>query len=291
MTSIDIASRLREKARTLLETKQVACVIGYERASDGLGARPCFAYSPDEADRLIFDNTCVHNLAKYLLNKKGQKVAVVVKPCDSRSVNQLVLESQVKRDQVVVIGVPCSGVVDWRWGEGSDRIEQRCRGCTLRAPVVYDVLAGDGISGVAAPDGDRYSALKAMEARTSAERSAFWQAEFDACVRCYACRQVCPGCYCVECFVDQLNPMWVGPRIAPAQNQLWHIIRAMHQAGRCSGCNECERVCPVGIPLGLLNQKLEKVVEEKYSYRAGMQAEGTLLFGAFRPRLQADSKP
>ncbi len=50
----------------------------------------------------------------------------------------------------------------------------------------------------------------------------------------------------------------------------FHLGRAYHQAGRCVGCNECERVCPMEIPISLLNGKLAQEVEAAFGYRAGL---------------------
>jgi Na+-translocating ferredoxin:NAD+ oxidoreductase RnfC subunit len=45
----------------------------------------------------------------------------------------------------------------------------------------------------------------------------------------------------------------------------------MHLAGRCAGCAECERVCPMDIPLNLLNRKMAKELKELYEYEAGFE--------------------
>ena len=51
---------------------------------------------------------------------------------------------------------------------------------------------------------------------------------------------------------------------------MFHIIRAFHVAGRCTDCGECTRVCPQGIPLHLLNRKFIKDINELYGeYQAG----------------------
>ena len=209
--------QIRSKAKELLDSKKVDCVIGYERATDGKNARPMFAYNAQDADRLIFDQTCRHNLVKYLLNRKDKATAIVVKPCDSRAINLLINEHQMARDKVVIIGVVCPGVVKTDWNKTGDKLRDACQLCQQRTPVVYDVLIGEPKK--AEPPADAYPDVNAMEGKTWQEKQAFWEKEFSRCIRCYACRQTCPGCYCSECFVDRLDPLWVGIRIAPARKR------------------------------------------------------------------------
>jgi len=267
----ELIQQIRNQARNLLENGTVKGVIGYERASDGLTARPVFIYEPAAVERLIFDETCSHNLVRFLADKKNEKMAVVVKPCDSRAINLLLNEEQIKRDVVFVIGVTCPGVVEADWNHADETLQARCKTCQLDEPLVYDFLAEHGP--VERPKGEPYLDIQEMEAKPATERKGFWSEQFDRCIRCYACRQVCPGCYCPECFVEQLDPLWVGIKIAPKENELWQIMRAFHLAGRCIGCDECERVCPVDIPLGLLNRKLEKEVKELFDFQAGLSSE------------------
>jgi ferredoxin len=273
--------QLRDKARELLSSSTVECVIGYERASDGMTARPLFVYEPEEVDRLIFDQTCTHNLTKYLLDKKDKTSAIVAKPCDCRAVNLLLAEKQIQRDRVFIIGVVCPGMMEVGWSYIGDRLQMRCQLCQEHTPSIYDFLAGE-LPKEQPPPTEPYPDVAELEAKSIAERRSFWAQHFSRCIRCYACRQVCPGCYCNECFVEQLDPLWVGIRIAPCENQIWHAIRAFHLAGRCIGCNECERVCPVNIPLSQLNRKLEKEVLELFHFQAGTSAEAVPPFATFK---------
>jgi len=259
-------AELRAKARELLETGEVTCVIGYERGSDGINARPFFAYRPEDAEKLLFDRTCVHNLTRYLVERRGKRTGVVVKPCDSRAVNLLLQENQIKREEVYIIAVACSGVVVPLWGRESQVPDPRCRYCP-GAPAVYDVFLGE-VSAPAAEPG--YADLKEVEAMSPEARRGFWERHFSRCLRCYACRQVCPGCYCPQCFVEQLDPLWVGIKADPAKNWVWHAGRAMHLGGRCIECGECQRVCVLNIPLMLLNRWLGREVAEKFDFRPGM---------------------
>ena len=126
-----------------------------------------------------------------------------------------------------------------------------------------------------ARDVDRFAEVAALEAMTEDERFAFWRNELSKCIRCNACRNVCPACSCVKCVFD--NP---ASGIAAKANddkfeeQLFHIIRAYHVAGRCTDCGECSRVCPQNIPLHLLNRKFIKDINEFYGeYQAGADLE------------------
>ena len=98
---------------------------------------------------------------------------------------------------------------------------------------------------------------------------AFWAEEFSRCVKCYACRQVCPMCSCPECLYERDDVTFAGPAIRLNEKRAFHLGRAYHLAGRCIGCNECEQVCPVDLPIGLLNLKIASVLNESYGFRAG----------------------
>lgn len=267
-----LTRQIREHARQLLEEGRVDLVIGYEAGRRG-GARPAFIYEPAQTERLIWGSECVHNLTTYLHDKKKPRrrgeepprVAVVVKPCDSRALNVLLAERQIERERVYAIGMACEGVVG-RDGQPA----AKCRRCTDRVPVVYDVLIGEPPA--VSPAEDDWSDLDRIEAMTPAERLAFWLQEFDRCIRCYACRQVCPGCYCITCMFERDDGLWVDIGIEVPQKYAFHLGRALHLAGRCVECDECERVCPMGLPLSLLNRRLVREVEALYHHRAGREA-------------------
>ena len=276
---LELNQQIRDHARKLLLDRDVKCVIGYERSSNGIISRPFFSYDESTVDQLIFDETCNQNLVRYLKNKKEERVAIIIKPCDSRAINLLLNEKQIDRDLVYIIGVSCPGVIDTEWDHKGETLQSRCQTCQLKKPLLFDIL----IEGSSIEQGkiESFSDISSMEDKNIANRKEFWKEHYDNCIRCYACRQICPGCYCPICFVDQINPQWVGIKIAPEENEIWHIIRAFHLAGRCIGCNECERACPVGIPLSLINRKLEKDVMELFDYKAGYDPEEKPPFATF----------
>ena len=273
--------QIRDKAKELLDSGKIECLIGYERSYDGINARPAFIYNPEEVGRLVLDNTCVHNLAKYLLNRKGKPTGIVVKPCDSRAINLLIAEKQIQREDIFIVGVVCNGVLRSQDDKEADKLKSTCHSCILHMPVIYDFLVGEPVE-EAADAVPSYPDVTEVEEKSVAERLEFWQAHFERCIRCYACRAVCPGCYCTECFVDSLDPEWVGIRIAPSENQMWHIIRAFHLAGRCIDCNACERACLMNIPLSLLNRKLDKEVLRLFDFQAGLDTETPMPLATFK---------
>jgi len=263
---------IRAKVSELLATGQVGCAIGYEVGPRGR-TRPVFVYQPEQVESLVWNPGCTHNLTTYLRDKlrpvKGKEpprpVAVVVKPCDSRAINVLVAENAFPREQVHALGVVCEGIL----GEDGG-MQTRCAVCDERVPRVYDTLIGDSSAAVPRPASPVVPGIVQLSESTPVERMEFWLSQFDRCIRCYACRQACPMCSCPTCLYERDDSTWVGMGIGVNEKRTFHLGRAFHLAGRCIGCNECERVCPVDIPIGYLNQKLAQEIESNFAFRAGL---------------------
>jgi ferredoxin len=284
-------------AKRLLDSGQVSCVIGYETGPRGQ-TRPAFVYHPEHVDRLVWNQDCTHNLSTYLREKlhprkplaqPSPSVAVVCKPWDSRAINMLLAENQFAREQVHVIGVVCPGVVERskQWSVDSRQSERstddfqrttsilqaRCQTCSQRVPFVYDTLVGDPRlvpqPAEGSPSGYPQEAIAHLKQASSQERMEFWLGQFDRCLRCYACRQACPMCNCPTCLYERDDSLWVGMGIEVNEKRAFHLGRAYHLAGRCIGCDECERVCPVGIPISLINRMLAYEMSASFGYHAG----------------------
>ena len=135
-----------------------------------------------------------------------------------------------------------------------------------------------------------YTDLGHLAAATPAERMEFWLSQFDRCLRCYACRQACPMCNCPTCLYERDDSLWVGLGLGLNEKRTFHLGRAFHLAGRCVGCNECERVCPMNIPISLLARRLAAEVEARFGWQAGSEPGHSPLVTVLDPAAQ-EAKP
>jgi len=306
----DITQQLREEAKRALSERGAACVIGFRQGRKPWRVTPHFATTPEQCERFVWSAACAGNLATYII-AAPKPAAVMVKGCDARALVTLLQEHQVERDQVHIIGVPCAGMIDlgrlqpansatWEAVAGlddnapevvvtargqqhriarSDALLARCVACEHPTPGIYDVLVGEAIAPPA--DAQRFARVAEIEAMPPLARRQYWLEQFERCIRCNACRNVCPLCYCRECIADIREPRFVARQPSAEDNLLFQCVRAWHAAGRCVDCGECERACPMDIPLRELGRKLEKELRDAFGYEAGLDAEGPPFLAQF----------
>ncbi len=301
--------KIRQAAKRLLSEKRVDTVIGFRKGTVVFMNEPFLAKTPEQADQLVWDGNCGINLANYLPKMTGN-VAIVAKGCDSRSIVIHLLDNQIKREQLYILGIPCQGMIDKRkiqdrlngdevlqaedtvqnvrvsgldfeqTFERADFLQENCAICTHKNPVVYDELLGEPAE---EQQIDRYEDIRQIESMLTEEKRLYFNELIKPCIRCYACRNACPACYCPTCFVDESKPQWLGKTIDPTDTLTFHFLRAFHVAGRCTDCGSCERACPVGIKVRMFTKKLEKEVKELYGYEAGVIMEQRPPLDTYRP--------
>ena len=294
---------LVNKAKELLSDGTVDRVLGWKRGEFDYDVTPGVFRSAEELDSgFVWGDFCGANFSKYLVKEtaKGEgRVLVFLKPCDTYSFNQLLTEHRFDREKVYALGVPCNGMLDIsRIKESAEGIvsvceedgkvtadtlydgkktfdreallPDRCSNCKSKKHVAYDELLG---SEGEVLDSCRFDEVEKLEKMTADERFAFWQGELSRCIRCNACRDVCPACTCEKCVFDNPDSGVENKAAADSfEEKMFHIIRAFHVAGRCTDCGECSRVCPQHIPLHLLNRKFIKDIDEFYGeYQAGAE--------------------
>lgn len=269
MTDIkQIEENLKREAKRLLESKEVSVVLAYARGYDEHHPMPYAARTVGEVGNLIFNEYCTYNLARYLTRYPPKtKIAIAVKAADSRAVVQLIQEEKVKKEDLVILGIPFIGMKDPKTGE---EIDQKTT-CHMANPVLYDILLGEEIRDAGA--GSPYDVLAELEAMDQAARWSFWEKEFSKCIRCFACRKACPMCYCDPCFMDASRPRWADKSPTADGNLMYHLTRFYHLAGRCIDCGECSRACPMDIPLHLFHKKMAKECETMFEQAAGMKID------------------
>ena len=275
-----VTEAIRTEARRILSGGEVSAIIGYAAGRRAGSAQPIIVTDAADAEKLIFTPACVNNLAVYLTKAKKEiskagKIGIVVKGCDLKALVGLMGESQLKRENLYLIGVPCAGVLastaQPATGLTADTIAPKCTECDAHLPTGCDFVPDVALTSQPQLETKYRAEIARLEALTPAERWSYWKEQFAKCIKCYACRQVCPFCFCEQCLCDRNKPQMVETTPRPAGNTAWHIVRAMHLAGRCAGCAECERVCPMDIPLNLLNRKMAKELKELFDYEAGFE--------------------
>lgn len=242
--------------------------------------------------------------------RKMKKVAVVARGCTTRSLVIHLQEKQYAREEVVILGVPCRGYVDGRKLSslaGGDEIREGilrdgmisvktvsgtkesplgdlladcCLTCRFNHPMIVDTQIGEPAP--AAEADKEYAAVSAFEGLPLEERWAYFEKEMAKCIRCVACRNVCPSCYCRICFAEQSQPQWVGIGDDPSDTQLFQLMRLYHMVGRCVDCGSCAAVCPMGVDLRKFLKKLDKDACEMFGHRAGISLEEPAPLSTFK---------
>jgi len=296
----EYTEKIRDAAKRLLKEGKVDTFIGFKKGSVPMMNEPALITDPDKADLLHWDSNCGLNLCNYL-TKRTDRIGIIANGCTSRNIVTHIIENQIKREQLYIVGIPCTGMIDPRAikravkfkeildveekdgriivkGNGLEEsfekrafLQKNCAICLHRNPVIYDEMVGEK-----APEQqeiESFKDVKKIEVMGSDDKWGFFTRMISSCIRCYACRNACPLCYCTTCFVDEAQPQWVGKSIDPTDTMTFHILRAFHCAGRCTDCEACERACPMGINVRQFTKKLNKDALELFSWEAGMSED------------------
>ena len=297
-----------KRAKELLAGGTVNRVLGWKAGDLPYNPEPAYFEKEEDLEEFVYNGFCGANLSKYMIeaSKLPGKTLVCLKPCDTYSFQQLMKEHRVDREKAYIIGVGCKGKLDIEkirkmgikgiksiaganledeaetltietlYGEKEvpykDAMLERCHVCKGKDHMIFDEIIGESKE---TKDGDRFAEVERIEAMSPEEKFAFFQKELSKCIRCNACRNVCPACSCRKCVFDS-NKFDSAQKanVDSFEEKMFHIIRAFHVAGRCTDCGECSRVCPQGIPLHLFNRKFIKDIDELYGeYQAGADLE------------------
>ncbi|MCD6384711.1 4Fe-4S ferredoxin [Candidatus Sumerlaeota bacterium] len=319
---MSIEQNIREISRKLLSDGVVDLIIGYGQGTLPYATTPVFIRNADDVEQLIWNPCCTNNLALYVrreleqANKKKDarplKIGVVTKKCDAKAMVELIRENQLKRESIVVIAVPCSGMLDKaklhkRAGDrellrvevsGSEVI---LAGRGFEIKVNRDEVLRDNCLVCKDPESlpiadeivvekddykkpyveDDFSDVKEHEKLSPQERWAVFRAEFENCIRCYACRNACPMCYCSECFAECSQPRWLGGSVELKDVLFFQIVRVLHQAGRCVDCGACAAACPMDLDIRKYTRKLNYDALNIFRFETGVSPDDKPLLATF----------
>ncbi len=307
---LEYRDKIQAIAGKLLEAGTVDLFIGYRQGTVPMMNEPVMIREASRVGELHWDSHCALNLCNYL-TKRTEKIGIVATGCNSRNIVTHITENQIRRDQLYIVGIPCTGMIDHRAvqravngreirevteeGEtftvkGADfeetfekarYLQGNCAVCTHRNPVIYDEMVAEPVE--EQDDVEVYGDVAKIEAMEPERKWGFFTRMISRCIRCYACRNACPLCYCPTCFVDESTPQWVGKSTDPTDTMTFHFLRAYHCAGRCTDCGACERACPVGIPVRQFTKKLNKDAQALFDWEAGLNLEQRPPLDVYRP--------
>jgi len=191
-------------------------------------------------------------MAKLLLMEArqhpGNTYGVVARGCEERAVYELFKWNQLQPRQVVVLGQACT--------------EELARYCECWKPSPDHLEFGEPAEGT-----PRSRRVEEIREKPGQERLDWWLSHFNRCIKCFGCRDVCPVCFCTECSLEHQALIPAG---ALPPDSSFHLVRAVHMAGRCIDCGLCEEVCPAKIPLRALYKRVNALVEDIFDYKTGL---------------------
>jgi len=250
------AQDMKTEVKRWLETGIVDVFLGYKRMMN----HPlpyCFVKADLEAVDDLITGPARYSLEKIATHiasvRPDLKIGMLARDCNQRALNVLFIWNQLSPDQVKTVNVNCCPSNLKQHGD-----------CSYLEPEkagTYKQRVGLG------------KALdpQAVEEFSPQERLSRWMYEFQKCIKCYGCRNICPVCFCKACSLE--NKELIGTGALPPEAPIFHLVRAVHMAGRCIDCGLCEDACPVDIPLRSLYRKVNEIVVAVFDYETGSRPD------------------
>jgi len=253
-----MSKKIKETVQTLLTEGKIKGFLGLREESGNI--MPHLFCDPNELDQLSLGDRGKPGDARYPLNQllirlvityPNETFAVLVRGCDERGLKELFKWKQLNEEKIISIGLGCP--------------DELAKACECEKPFPDSLIEG--------PQGEKFESQKVarIEDMDLDTRLEFWGAEFDRCVKCFGCRNVCPMCFCNECSLEE--DKLVGTGEVPPANPTFHLARAIHMVGRCIDCGLCEEACPGDIPLRTLYKKVADIVSKEFGYKTGFSVE------------------
>jgi ferredoxin len=245
-----------EEIKQWLEDGIIDLFLGYKMVM-GHPLPHCFDKDKmEEVDDLIIGSSrySLEKIATHITAvSPDTKIGMLARDCNQRALNVLSIWNQLNPENVKTVNVNCCPSNLREHGD-----------CSYLEPETPGICKQQvGVDNTHCPQD--------IEAYGQQERLTRWMYEFQKCIKCYGCRNICPVCFCQECSLEHKE--LVGTGTLPPEVPVFHLVRAVHMAGRCIDCGLCEDACPVDIPLRLLYRKVNEIVVNVFEYETGSSAD------------------
>jgi ferredoxin len=256
-----------EKVKELLDAGKIQGFLGLREQNGHV--QPHLFTSAEDLSGLSLGDRKKSGDARYPLAKVLLQLAksfpdatfgLLVRGCDERGLIELIKWNQLAKDRVVPVGIACPA--------------ELAEACACRKPYPEDLVAGEKTEGV--PQSADVAKIEILSAQ---DRFKYWMSQFDKCVKCYGCRNICPMCFCNECSLEESE--LIQKAVLPTENPIFHLTRAVHMVGRCIDCGLCEEACPADIPLRTLYKKVAELIADETGYRPGEDADEKCPFNVY----------
>ena len=248
--------QLKQTVKQWLETEIVDIFIGYRLVE---GHPIPHGFSKDditELEDMVNPTTrySLEKLATHLSSRHPEAtIGMFARDCNQRALNVLIVWNQLQSEKIKTVNINCC----------PSRLKKHadCTYLEPEKPGIYKIHAGIA----------KNAEIEDLENNGQKERLSRWMYEFQKCIKCYGCRNICPVCFCKECSLE--HPTLVHSGRLPPEVPIFHLVRATHMAGRCVDCGLCEDACPMDIPLRLLYRKVNQIVSDVFDYETGSSTE------------------
>jgi len=243
---------MREQVKEWLQDGKVDIFLGYKMVEGHPIPHPFVKERMEEVEDLVTGP------ARYPLEKMATeisrlnpdiKIGLLARDCNQRALNVLFVWKQLDPQNVKWFPLSCC----------PSRLKDQADCSLLNPSESGPYKKAVGIDG-------NMEVEEVREFDTDEGRNR-WLYEFEKCIKCYGCRDICPVCFCKECSLE--HEQLIGTGDLPVEVPIFHLVRAVHMAGRCIDCGLCEEACPVDIPLRLLYKTVNQIVMDLFDYKAG----------------------
>lgn len=254
---------VKKAVKKLLESGEIDGFIGLRAQHGHIG--PHLFCDKDKLEDLVLGDRDRPGDSRYPLNKQllrlagyypDRKFGILVRGCDERGLRALYAWNQLNPERVVTVGIPCPA--------------ELAEYCECSKPYPDDFVCGEKT------EAQQPESVRQVESLTHKERFTFWMEQFEKCIKCHGCRDICPMCFCRECSLDDHELIYRGE--IPPEAPLFHLVRAVHMAGRCIDCGLCNEACPADIQLRTLYKKVAEIMDVEFGYKTGFSDEKPPLY-------------